>query len=825
MRVVTERPRLPENVIAIDGPTIVHAYNVLDARDREVFTARTGLNLRDLAPVTSLPTICLLNGECIHPDDWNYIDLESSDHASYITLPQGGGGSGNSLMQVLGVVLIVAGVFMGGNPYLIAGGLGLLASGLLPPPPTLPIATASATLEQSPTYNIALAGNSARLGQAIPVLYGRHIIAPDFAANSYTEYDAAGDQFYYALFSFGAGAAMTVESVMIDDTVIEHFVDVQTQYVGPGYSPTLTLMDPAVVNAPEVANQELVYGQYVGPFASSGAGLKAYKIGIDVICPRGLYFAADDGTLSTKTVSWLVEIRPINDSGSVAGIWSSLGVESLTLALNTAIRRTYTYTVTPGRYEVRLQRQEEKDTNARAAHEITWSGLRSYIEVDTPLEASANYLAVKIKATNQLSGLSQRKFSLIVRRKLPTWSSGGGWTAPVETRSIAWAMADVLRNADYGGLFDDTRIDLQSLYDLDLIWADRGDYFNGIFDQRTTIWEALTRIARSGRAKPVLRGNVVTFVRDQAQELPVALFNMRNIRRGSFNLGYKTPKDDDPDGIVLEYFDEKTWASGYVTMSLPGVVGDPIQPARISLKGVTNLKQAQREAAYMVADSVYRPTSVTLTTELEGFLPALGDLIAVSHDVAGWGVSGELEQYESSVRTAICTESPVWSVGSNYAVLIDEYGDMFGPYLVTPGAYPRSMIFAVTPGMTPYTGTDRERTRFAMGPASAYAKFCRVLSITPASDDSVQINAVVEDDRVHVADAPYTGDGSTSGSGGGSGGGGSGSGSGERIARYAPDGLSNYNAASDLQRNSYGYYTDEDRTVGTANDPGYVYSS
>lgn len=819
MRVVTERPRLPDNVMALHGPTIVHAYNVLDASDREVFTGQQGLSLSALAPVTPLPTICLLNGECIHPDDWNYIDLESTDHVRYITLPQGGGGSGNSLMQVLGVVLIVAGVLMSGNPYLIAGGIGLLMSGLLPPPPTLPIASPSASLEQSPTYNIALAGNSARLGQAIPVLYGRHIIAPDFAANSYTEYDAAGDQFYYALFSFGAGAAMTVESVMIDDTVIEHFVDVQTQFIGPGFSPTLTLMDPAVVNAPEVAAQELVYGQYVGPFASSGSGLKAYKIGIDIICPRGLYFAADDGTLTAKTVSWLVEIRPINDSGAVAGIWSSLGIESLTLASNTAVRRTYTYTVTPGRYEVRLQRQEEKDTNARAAHEITWSGLRSYIEVDTPLEASANYLAVKIKATNQLSGLSQRKFSLIIRRKLPTWSPGGGWTAPVETRSIAWAMADVLRNADYGGLFDDTRIDLQSLYDLDLIWADRGDYFNGIFDQRTTIWEALTRIARCGRAKPILRGNVITFIRDQVQDLPVALFNMRNIRKGSFNLGYRTPKEDDPDGIVLEYFDEKTWASGYVTQALPGVVGEPIQPARISLKGITNLKQAQRETAYMVADGVYRPTTVSFTTELEGFLPATGDLIAVSHDVAGWGVSGEIEQY--SYPYVICTESPVWSVGNNYAILIDEFGDVYGPFLVTPGVKPRSMVFAVALGMTPHTGTDRERTRFAMGPASAYAKFCRVTSITPASDDSIQIAAVVEDNRVHTADTPYAGDGRTTGAGGGGGGGGSG----ERVARYAPDGLSNYNAASDLQRDSYGYYTDDDRTVGTTNDPGYVYSS
>ena len=821
MKVVTERPRLPHNVMAQTGPTIIHAYNVLDSADREVFRARTGSTLSTTAPITRQPVICVLNGECVHPEDWNFIDLEDSDHACFMTLPQGGGGDSNSLLQVIGVVLIVVGVLYS-MPNVVAAGAVLLASGLLPPPPSVPIAINNGTVEQSPTYNISLGGNQARLGQAIPVVYGRHILTPDFAAVSYTEFDAVGDQYYYALFCIGAADAQTIESVTIDDTVLEHFVSVETQYIGPSYGSALTLMDPAVVNAPEVASQELIYGTYVGPFASSGAGLLTYKIGIDIVCPKGLYFANNDGTLSPKTVTWLVEIRPINDAGAVAGIWSPLGFESLTLAQSSVVRRTYTYTVPPGRYQVRLQRQEAKDTNARAGHEINWAGLRSYIQVVTPLEPAANYLAVKIKATNQLSGLSQRKFALIIRRQLPTWNPLTGWSAPVETRSIAWALADVLRNQDYGGQFSDTRIDLETLYELDQVWSARGDYFNGVFDNRTTIWEALTRIARCGRAKPVLRGNVVTFVRDQSQDLPVALFNMRNIVRGSFSISYRIPKEDDPDGIILEFFDERTWASNYVTMPLPGVVGEPIKPARISVKGITNLKQAQRETAYMVADSVYRPTSISFTTEMEGFLPALGDLIAVSHDVAGWGVSGEIESY--GYPFLMCTENLPWSVGANYVVLVDEYGDMHGPYSVTPGPYPRSMRLAEAPAFVPYAGTDRERTRFAMGPASAYAKMCKVLSISPASDDSVQITAVVDDERVHNSDLPFAGDGSVSGGGTGGGGSGGGSGGGRR-AKYTPDGLSNYNAASDEQRGRYGYFTDEDRTVGTANDPGYVYST
>lgn len=809
---------------ALLGGTVAHFHNVMDLGERKVFRAPSGATLRDVAPRTSLPVVCRLNGEYVLAEDWEHIELEHADHAAFIALPQGGGGDGGSIQQIIGIVLIVAGAYTG-QGQLIAQGAAFLLSGLLSAPDTTAISTPRASTEQpSPTYSINLSGNTARLGQAIPVPYGRHIITPDFASNPYTEYDSVGDQYYYALFCFGAADEITVETVTIDDTVLEHFVDVETQYIGPSFGTTLTLVDPTVVNAPEVANQELLYGAYTGPFASSGAGLLCNKIGIDIICPKGLFFAADDGSLTAKTATWLVEARPISNSGSVAGAWFALGLETLTLAQNNPVRRTYTYTVTAGRYEVRAQRIDVKDTSSRAAHDVNWAGMRSYIQVTTSLDESANYLAVKIKATNQLSGLSQRRFAMIYRRKLPSWNPVDGWVAATETRSIAWALADVAQNAAYGGQFPDSRLDLQTLYELDLVWSARGDTFNGVFDQRTTVWEALTRIARCGRARPVMRGNVLTFVRDSQQDLPVALFNMRNIKRGSFNMAYKVPSEDDPDGITVSFFNEVTWAEEFVTLPLPGVVGDPVQPARFTLKGVTNLKQAQRETAYMAADGVYRPASVTFETELEGFLPALGELVAVSHDIAsGWGVSGEIEQFVN--QTAVCTEDLVWSTSEpDYALLTDEYGDTHGPYLVTAGEAARSMRFLELPDFTLYTGTERERTRFSMGSATSYAKLCCVTGIVPAGDDTVQISAVVEDNRVHSADSAYTGDGNIGGSGGGGGGGGGGTG-GTRIGRFAPDGLPNYNAASDAQRDAYGFFTDADRTVGTTDDDGYVYDT
>jgi hypothetical protein len=788
------------------GGTVVHSFNPLDPSQRRVFTASQGATLETLKPVTTLPTVCVVNGEAILAQDWWQVELLEGDVAVYTMLPQGGGGGG-SIQAVLGIVLIIVGVVVPGAQNLIWAGAAVLLSGLMPVPEMRAIAAPLGSSEApSPTYNIQLSGNQARLGQAIPVVYGRHLIMPDFAGNPYTEFNnETDDQIYYALMCVGVMDKFTIESITIDDTVLDHFVEVTTQWIGPQFSDTLTLVDPGVVNAPEIAGQDMLLGTVVGPFAACGPGMQAHKLSIDVVMPKGLYFATDTGTLDPKTAEYMFEARRINDAGAAGGAWILLGVETITLAQNSAVRRTYNYTVPPARYEVRGQRIDVRDDNARAGHDVQWAGLRAYLNIATPLEPSANFLALKIRATAQLSGLSQRRIAVIVRRWLPKWDIVTGWSAPIETRSIAWVLADILRNPYYGPAVPDSRIDLKTLYELDQVWEARGDHFNGVFDRRITVWQALTIVARCGRARPVMRGSVFTFVRDDLQTLPVALFNSRNIQRGSFKADYTVVMEDTPDGLEVEFFNETIWATDYVTMPIPGVDA-PVSPARISLQGITELRQVQRECAYMVADMAYRPARFSFETELEGHLPAMGDLVAVSPELASWGYNGELVSWDGA--TAVCSETLEWSVGTTYALLTDSMGDVHGPFRVVQGAYPNSMTFVDAPTMTPYVGTERERTRYTMGPVSSYTKYCKVLKLEPSADNTVKMVVVVEDERVHRADEPYL-----SGSGGGGGT------SGDRIFRVGPETVISYSSASDEDRALYGFLSDDDLTIG--GDPGY----
>lgn len=789
------------------GPIVVHAHNILDQKAKTVFRGEMGLSIRQLQPTNNLPRVCYYNGDLALPEDWDWVPCPD-DHVVFVTLPRGGG---NASQSIIGIILIIVGVvfYAYGGQYLIAIGVGLLAMSLIPTPAVSAISPQTAAA--SPTYNLQLSGNSARIGQAIPVTYGRHILMPDFASQPYSEYSDSGDQFYNALLCMGQMDKFTLEATMIDDTDLSHFVEVQTQLIGPNFGPPLSLVDAGVVNAPEVSANDLVFGVYTGPFAASGPGLKATIIGIDMFCPKGLYFAADDGSMETKSTTWLAEARAITNLGGVSGDWFLLGLETLSGNTATAIRRTYKYNVAAGRYEVRVSRQDTEDTNARAGHQLQWAAMRAYLDVDPPLEPSATFLALRMRANSQLSGLSQRRISVVIRRWLPTWNPTTGWSDPVETNSIAWALADVLRNPNYGGQVSDSRIDLQTLYDLDQIWTERGDSFNGVFDSRITVWAALTTIARAGRARPIMRGGVFTFIRDGQQDLPVAMFNMRNIKRGSFTIDYTMVTEDASDGVEMEFFNEETWATEYIREPIPGIV-ESINPAKASLVGVTNKAQATRETLYSVASVAYRRSSISWTTENDGYLPCYGDLVNVAHDVTGWGFSGDIVNYDTSSATVTVTEPLTWTVGDHYAILVDKYGDVFGPYKVVPGPRDFTMTFLEVPDpgdLEIYTGTERERTRFSMGPANSFGKMCKITSIEPAADGSINMRAVVEDNRVHGADdghfTPPTGPG--------------------RIGHYAPDGIPNYNSASDDQQNRYGFYSTADRKVGVAEDEGYVYDN
>lgn len=598
----------------------------------------------------------------------------------------------------------------------------------------------TSSLTQSPTYSLQAQGNQARLGNPIPVIYGCHLIYPDFASQPYYKY-ANNEQYVYQLHCIGQGE-YNVEQIRIEDTPISSFEEITYQIIPPGGKNTLFEED--VVTSNEVAGQELLKDTICGPFVLNPTESVINKIEIDVAFQRGCYYANDNGTMSNKTIQWRIDARRIDDEDKALGDWVTLGTESITSNNHNAMYQTYTYSVTTGRYEVRATRLDAKDTSSRAGHEIRWGSAKGYIVSDKDY-GNVTLLAITMRATDNLSQRSSRMVNCIVTRKLPTWSPTSGWSSPVATRSVAWVLADILR-ASYGAGLADKSIDLQALYNLDQTWNSRGDTFNGVFDSKLTVYEALSRTARVGRAIPFIQGGIVRFVRDEPKNIPVALFGPRNIVKNSLSIQYVMPSEDTADSVCVQYFSEKTWKTSEIVGSFEGSSSD--KTATVELFGCTNKDQALREAVYMALANRYRRRIITFSTELEGLIPSYGDLISITHDMPHWGSGGEITG-KNGLRLTLSEPVSFVENEAHYIALRNKNGSMSGPYEVISGSLPTEVILLSDVSIPIEVGTMIERTHFAFGTQDKWGTLARVTGIKPRSN-KVEITAVVEDNRVHI---------------------------------------------------------------------------
>lgn len=652
------------------------------------------------------PYIAFLDGQPILRADWELV-LEDDQHLMFIdvrAIPQGGGGNGNS--DVVRVVAMIAVIYFtagagAGLMGLTAGTFGAaaanyavtmvgmaLVNALLPPPQATSPQQAQALAAPSPTYNMQAQGNSARLEAAIPEHFGRHIAYPDLASQPYYEF-SSNEQYLYQLFCLGRGE-YDIEAFRFEDTPVGNFNEVQIEVCGPNVAPTL--FPTTVVNSIEVSGQIVTTAGYIGGFIANPPSTTANYFGVDFIMSKGLFYANDDGSLSSVDITVLVEARQINDAGVPLGGWgtytgatyspwsdwsvvAALGVNTaeeefetrsgggpayaggydyfppdptyvhrtrewtgsgvFSGATATAQRRSIKFAVgTPGRYEVRVIRYDTEQTNSRWGHEIRWGGLRAYL-VTSATYGDVTMIAMKARATNNLSTQASRKFNVIATRKIPTWN-GSVWSANAATRSVAWPIAYVAKQC---GLTD-AQIDLTALIALDDGGAGRITYFDARFDNFLSFWETVTKIAQADRAKVFMQGGVLRVVRDEAATIPVVLYSNRNIVKNSFSIDYLMPTPETADSVNVGYFDEATWTPARVSSVLAG--GTSLKPVKVDLFGITQRSHAHREGLYIAASNRYRRRIIKFQTEMEGFIPSWGDLIAIQHDMPGWGQGGEV---------------------------------------------------------------------------------------------------------------------------------------------------------------------------------------
>ena len=396
------------------------------------------------------------------------------------------------------------------------------------------------------------------------------------------------------------------------------------------------------------------------------------------------------------------------------------------------------------RWQVRAQRTNDASDSHRVGDTLKWENGRAFLPNTTDF-GNVTLLTFQARATNNLNDNSQQRVNVWVTRKLPTWDAVTGWSDPVATRSIVWAFCEIFR-ATYGGGLADNMLDLEGLAALDEFYEGRGEYFDYVFDNKTTVHEAAKTVARAGRAVPMIVGTQLTIIRDGAATVPTALFGPHNIIRGSFEWEISLYDNSEPDAIEIVYVDPDTFQEETIVCSLDDDPSEPQRPKRVNLPGVTDRDVAYREGLYTRANQRHVREQVKFKTGLEGRIPAYGAFIGVAHDLPQWGQSGRIRSTSGDTITA--QEKVDWADGETHQVALrDRYGNTIGPYNATRGEADNEIVlpFSLSPetiaSLVQDDGTGQP-SLFLFGITNSFYRQMKVTRIQNSGNNQVQVTAM-----------------------------------------------------------------------------------
>ncbi|WP_454629518.1 host specificity factor TipJ family phage tail protein [Bradyrhizobium cenepequi] len=741
-----------------------------------------------------LPTILEINGEAVLRKDWRRRRIAASDAVRFVSHPLGGSG-GDTGKQVLGLVALVAvsafALWVPGAIGLAAGSFGALATtaavgiggSLLISALTAPKAgaTNSPDATQDQIYSASAQGNTAKLGQPLPVWYGRLKRFPDFAATPWGEF-VGNEQYLNVLLSTTMGS-LEYENLFIDDTVLwdsstgisASYPGAQVAFYEPGQE--ITLFPTNVATSDEVSGQQLPDGSgtaggffvtptatspgaWIGPFAANPPGTQAQSLAVDFVMPAGVATfnqTNDGGKVGFGRLPITAEYCLIDDAGAQIGSFQTLFSGVFSYGSTSPIRDSHKVDVGPGRYAVRFRRDDAGLDTTIGSNQVVWAGLRAFLKGSNSF-ADVSTVAIRLLASQSTQG--SFKFGVLGTRKLPVWNGSAFVTQA--TRNPAWAFFDAVTNEQYGSGLPISKADFNAVVSHAAGCDSREDTFDYCFTSAVAVPEAFDKALTAARSRHFWLGDTVSVVRDEWRDVPTMLLTDREIVRDSTQVTFTMLGEEDPDAVIVEYVDEETWLPAQVQYPPDSELFTAANAEVKRIDGIINRDQAYREAAFYYLQSIYRREAVQISTEYEGRAITYGSVIRVQSELPeAYGYGGAVVAVAGSELTL--SPAPVWDTGPFYIRLRRPNGTFFGPVVVTQGA---SAAVAVLDSASLAAAESAQSTTlsavlaredggedpsFEFGTGVSSSKLCVVLGGQP-NGDTCTLSLVVDDERVHATD-------------------------------------------------------------------------
>lgn len=429
-------PLAPGHERVVIHDVLIQGETVLDYLERTGLAARIGRR----------PVKVTINGCRVPREIWRTCRPRAGTRIHVQAVVQGGGDSSKILRTIAFVALAVyaPGLVGAYGKIAVAGAMiaGAMAINALFPVPMPDLSNAEGLgLNDSPTYSLSGGSNRARPYEPMPVIMGTHRVFPDLGAKPYTEFQGE-DQFLFEVFNFGYND-VDLSDFRIGESPIASFTGVELEISGPDGKLN---MFPGNVDVSDGADLTTPTG-FITRTSSPDATMLAVEL------TGTLFGINDEGDVVGNSIFLELQYRKVGDVSWITPTFQSDTLPAIDLPnignfrlieeeynrmfavpppagqfriihdRRTPLRRVLQWNVTPGQYEVRMQRHSASDVGSNTRFsEIVWSQLRTY-QPNALDYTGQSRNGLKIRATGQLNGVVDQ-FSALASAKTTVFGDG-----------------------------------------------------------------------------------------------------------------------------------------------------------------------------------------------------------------------------------------------------------------------------------------------------------------------------------------------------------------------------------------------------------------
>lgn len=488
----------------------------------------------------------------------------------------------------------------------------------------------------------------------------------------------------------------------------------------------------------------VIYGDWAGPFIACPVGESATTHEFDVFFPQGLC-VLDSADLKPRTVTVEIQYRPFGDLA-----WISYRRNYTEATLDQIGFTEILQTNASVRLEVRARRIGALSTSTTVKDTVQWYGLRTLLTTPTSYPGWTT-IGVRIKGLGNISASSENRLNLIATRMLPTLLANGNWTATRSaTRDISAFMNYISTSLGVTGIAWDTA----ELLRLDAIWKARGETADHVFDL-TTVRGALAVCLQAGMSDLTLSEGLLTPVRDGVRT-PGEWEQSYSAQNTTTDIvrAFTTRTHDDNDGVQVEYIDAD---DGYIAKTVncipPGSLGLKLQ--KIKVQGVVSKTRAWRIGMRRAWEIIYSRWSYLFTTELDALNSNYGSYIALVPDIPDYGQSMlalSASRSGGNVTIGVSEKLPVPN-GPASVAWRDTQGKLVGPFVaIRLDDYRVTATGVGSEYSLPNTSLKLEPAHVYFGSTTSWVMPAIVKKISPAANNTVNVQAVNYDARVYQDD-------------------------------------------------------------------------